>query len=772
MEQKEFDLKYCKGFHEQQLAAVHAGERAVLLLAVPGSGKTTVLIARLGYLILCRGVEPGNILTMTYTVAATGEMRSRFAARFGETWSGQMTFCTINSLATAVIRYYAQHHGRRAAFPLIEDREAARLLGQIYREVNRDFATEAAIRDLRTAITYVKNSMVSPEELEELDLGVDHLPEIFARYNEALRAMGRMDFDDQLTYAHRILTSVPAVLDHFRSRYPYLCVDESQDTSKIQHEIIRLLTGPQGNLFLVGDEDQSIYGFRAAYPQALLHFEEDYPGGKVLFMERNYRSTKAIVSAANGFVARNRFRREKTLRPTRDTGAPVRVIRALDRRAQFQYLFEVGRQCREETAILFRNNDSALPLMDRFQREGIPYNCRNMEETFFSGRVVQDVTDILRFALAPGDTELFLRIYYKFGCRISKEMAQAACGRSGQTGRPVVGELLRGRDRASYRRDALEDLADNLAELPKDGAQAALQRIWGPMKYGNYVRENDLDGGKLDILLLLAGRVPSADAFLARLEELRQLIGSHKNSPGCPLTLSTVHSSKGLEYERVYLLDTLDGILPAKNRMESREEDEIRQYEEERRIFYVAMTRAKEELYLFSCQDRTSEFVTELLAKLPRLVPEPQDLFAGISGDLTGKAYADEKKGRGRVLAQWEDRLLVEFGPGDTELLTLAQMVERRQRRYELPRPGTPAQVPSGGMPSEQVLGFVPVRKQEGSPVPHLEPGDRVLHSTFGSGVIQALGEGIAEIQFSVAYGRRRIAVKTSFQRGILRLPD
>ena len=237
----------------------------MLLLAVPGSGKTTVLIARLGYLILCQGVDPAKILTMTYTVAATGEMRRRFGARFGEEYGKAMTISTINSLAMKIIGYYARNYGRRAAFTQVEDKEAVRILGQIYREVNRDFATEAAIRDLRTAITYVKNQMLTPEELEEADLGVDHLPEIYGKYNEALRAMGRMDYDDQLTYAYTILKGYPGVLDHFRRQFTHICVDESQDTSRIQHELIRLLAGPRGSLFMVGDEDQSIYGVRPAF---------------------------------------------------------------------------------------------------------------------------------------------------------------------------------------------------------------------------------------------------------------------------------------------------------------------------------------------------------------------------------------------------------------------------------------------------------------------------------------------------------------------------
>ena len=173
---------------------------------------------------------------------------------------------------------------------------------------------------------------------------------------------------------------------HFQNRFPYICVDESQDTSRIQHAIIRLLAGKSGNIFMVGDEDQSIYGFRAAYPDALMQFEQTYPGARVLLMEENYRSTPEILHLANGFIRKNTDRRPKTVRPTRVSGANVHLISAADRTAQYAWLLDMAAHCDGQTAVLYRNNDSALPLIDLMERQGLPFRCRQMDDTFFTHR--------------------------------------------------------------------------------------------------------------------------------------------------------------------------------------------------------------------------------------------------------------------------------------------------------------------------------------------------------------------------------------------------
>ena len=308
----------------QQDAAVQAADGPVLLLAVPGSGKTTVLVARLGYLRYVRGVPPECILTMTYTVAAARDMRRRFAALFGEQESRLLEFRTINGVCSRIIRLYERTMGR-TAFRLMEDGgQKSALLGELFRGLTGEFASESTLKSLETALTYAKNQMLRGEQLEEVKVeGVD-FPAFYRAYGRALRERELMDYDDQMVYALQILRQYPQILQKVQARYSYFCVDEAQDTSKIQHEIIRLLAGRNRNLFLVGDEDQSIYGFRAAFPQALTQFDKGYPDARVLYLEQNYRSTQSIVAAADQFIQRNQNRRPKHMRAVRGRGPRCR----------------------------------------------------------------------------------------------------------------------------------------------------------------------------------------------------------------------------------------------------------------------------------------------------------------------------------------------------------------------------------------------------------------------------------------------------------------
>ncbi|MBQ9346103.1 MAG: ATP-dependent helicase, partial [Oscillibacter sp.] len=489
-----FTEKYISQLNDQQQEAVRAVDGAVLLLAVPGSGKTTVLVTRLGYMVYCCGIDPASILTMTYTVAATGDMKKRFASRFGAEYANRLEFRTINGVSSKIIQYYSENHSRRQAFALLEDEgELNRIIRQIHHDVNKEYAEASAVKDIRTGITYIKNMMIPDEELDRVDCGVENLPEIYRRYQEELKRRRAMDYDDQMCYAKRILETCPPVLDHFQERYRYLCVDEAQDTSKIQHTIIRILAEKYGNLFMVGDEDQSIYGFRAAWPDALMRFEQDHPGARVLLMERNYRSTEEIVAAANAFVSANRFRREKTIRATQGSGKQVRLVTASNREAQYQYLFHAAQTCQSETAALYRNNDSALPLIDLLERGGVPYNARKFEDTFFSHRLISDFRDIIRFASNPTDGQTFLRIYYKFGAPISKQAAQWACQRSRQSGRPIPEDLRYAPDLKPYAREAVTDLIKILPRIPHESAASALSSIWDDLRYGLYAKKARLD---------------------------------------------------------------------------------------------------------------------------------------------------------------------------------------------------------------------------------------------------------------------------------------
>ena len=616
MTPEEFSAQYMAHFSAQQKAAVQAVNGAVLLLAVPGSGKTTVLVTRLGYLALCCGVDPGSILVMTYTVAATQELRARFAALFPQLSGRTPQFRTINGLSAKIIESCSRLRG--PAFTLQENEgELAALVGRICLELHGEYPTDATVREIRTAITYCKNMMLGADEIRAQHFDVPGFFTIYTRYCQALRAARQMDYDDQMIYAYRMLCKHPQILRHFQQRYRYFCVDEAQDTSKIQYAILALLASASGNLFMVGDEDQSIYGFRAAYPQALLDFEQDHPGAKVLLMEENFRSDAGIVQAADRFIQKNTFRHVKRMKAARGSSASVREIPLRSRGQQYTYLAKVAADCDRQTAVLYRDNECALPLIDLLERNGIDYRMRQMEMTFFSHRIVSDLTCVLRLAIDPYDTEAFLQVYYKLGTYIKKADARYIAELSRQRHMPVLDAALECGRLNAHALAGTKTLRTHLRNMLNERADKALYRITEYLGYADYLTRSGINGeNKLAILRTLASREASPAAFLARMEALQEIIQQKETNPDCQVYLSTIHASKGLEYDTVYLMDVIDGILPeqvpASQRFASKKEKEI--YEEERRLFYVGVTRAKNRLYLFTA-NRKSTFCEDFFGK-------------------------------------------------------------------------------------------------------------------------------------------------------------
>ncbi len=601
MTDQEFKETFQIHLNPQQEAAVLQTEGPVLLLAVPGSGKTTVLVTRLGYLLYCKGVSPDRLLTVTYTVAAAGEMKRRFAAKFGEEHAGRLAFRTINGLCATVVNTYARWKGT-TPFALANDEgKLNNLLRELLQRTGTDWPSEQQIKDARTHITYCKNQMLTEAEIHAYRVEGMDFPAIYFEYQDYLRRSKHMDFDDQMVFTYRIFRQYPEILAHFQDRWPYLCVDEAQDTSKIQHVILQLLAQKSRNLFLVGDEDQSIYGFRAAFPQALLDFESAWPGAHVLLMETNYRSTGAIVERADAFIQRNQDRHPKHMETHNPQGAPVRKVTLADYSRQYRYLARVARDCQRPTAVLYRNNDSALPLIDLLEREKIPYSCRQREGFFFTSPIVRDLTDILAFAYDPTDRERFLRFYYKLDLKVKKTVVTQALRVHGE-GEPVLDALLAGAALEPWQMGRAKALRTHFSKLPQLTAFAALQRIVKYMGYGDYLKEQRMDTAKLDILLALAQQAKEPADLLERLGELRELLGEGSAPADSPFVLSTIHASKGLEYDRVILMDVMDGVFPNVSGPEDRAA-----LEEERRLFYVGVTRAREQLDVLTYEAKFGE---------------------------------------------------------------------------------------------------------------------------------------------------------------------
>lgn len=651
MEWKEFETTFSVKLNQQQKEAVQSTKGPVLLLAVPGSGKTTVLVTRLGYMIYCKNIPPERILTVTYTVAATKDMSERFAVRFGEDMAKRLEFRTINGICARIIQYYGRRIGK-TPFELVKDEKATTgMLIRICQDHGMGYPTESDLKNVRTLITYIKNMMLNEEELQKLEEESDiRIAGIYREYCRQMREQKLMDYDDQMLYAYNILRKDPGVLAYFQNRYPYICVDEAQDTSKIQHAIIALLAAGTGNLFMVGDEDQSIYGFRAAYPEALLSFEKKHPGAKVLLMEENFRSNAKIVEAADKFIQKNTLRHEKHMRAAREAGADIREISLKSRKAQYVYLMKAAQECTTgmagmsgseehrgradasvtETAVLYRDNECAIPLIDLLERKNIPYRMRNADLSFFTHRTVLDVQNIIRFAMDPKDTELFMQIYYRLKLFFNKKDALRYAQISQEKDMEVLDAALKYGNLEKYQEDNIRNLKRQMVRILNMPGDEAVNQILTYMGYQDYLKKMGMNANKLETVKLIGSRVESPEKLLERLEELRTIIQEKVSDKDCPLILSTMHASKGLEYDTVYLLDVMDGILPEKVLANPRtaSKEELETYEEERRLFYVGVTRAKNQLNVFTT-NKPSKFCSELLGKR-NLRENQQKEYAGI----------------------------------------------------------------------------------------------------------------------------------------------
>lgn len=655
----EFTSRFPIQLNQQQESAVQSVEGPVLLLAVPGSGKTTVLVTRLGYMIFCKGIAPERILTVTYTVAATKDMAARFARCFGADMAERLEFRTINGICARVIQYCSWKSGRTAFSLLTDEKRIAAMLSGIYQRIEHSYPTESDLQNVRTLITFIKNRMLGEEEIRALEKDAEiQLLRIYKAYNAELREHQLMDYDDQMVYAYTMLQRFPWLREHFQQQYPYICVDEAQDTSKIQHAIIALLASRTENLFMVGDEDQSIYGFRAAYPDALLEFEQHHPGARVLLMEENFRSDASIVRAADRFIQKNTLRHEKHMQPARPKQREIREIPLANRKAQYSYLLKVAEDCTaayaadpkrravaadevkeradggpatdalhadrrrslSPIAVLYRDHECALPLIDLLERNGVPYRMRNADIGFFTNRVVLDICNIIRLAENPLNTELFMQLYYKLGTYLRKQDAQSIADISQLEGISVWDVALKHGGLNAYTKGKVRAIQTHMRNMLKESAGRAVYRIVEYMGYREYMERSEIKDTKLDILRILADQEDSPRHLVDRLEKLRQVLKEKSSERDCPFILSTIHASKGLEYDSVYLLDVIDGVLPAQipKDLKKAEKTELEAYEEERRLFYVGITRAKDQLYVFTMKTQHSAFCDELFRRTPK----------------------------------------------------------------------------------------------------------------------------------------------------------
>ncbi|WP_042463119.1 ATP-dependent helicase [Neobacillus dielmonensis] len=612
--------------NEVQKKAVLHTEGPLLLLASPGSGKTTTTIMRIGYLIEEKGVHPTRIKAVTFSKAAANDMRQRFQRFFPEYTDQSVDFSTIHSLAFEVVREY--FYKNRVSYQIIEGNKEApiqktALIKQLFNRFTNEIMSEDQLEELTTFISFIKNKMVPRKDWETVNCGVPSALQIFQEYeNYKKSAMGKLllDFDDMLTIANDVFHKDASLLRKYQQRYDYVLTDESQDTSMVQHSIIEKLVKPHRNLYVVADDDQSIYTWRAAEPQYLLDFKQVYPDAAILMMEQNYRSSKEIVDTANQFIKQNKHRYIKNMFTENPSHQPIMIANLDDFAQQASYLVGkiAGLDHYKDAAVLFRNNSSSILLVNEFERAGIPFYIKDHDNRFFSHWVVKDILNFMRLSYSDKRVDIFEQIYKKLPIFITKEkMAEL---KQYPHNVSVFDHLLKIMDpkRAEQITECRLAFVMMKGKRPFEvmkiirgvlGYEKTLEKIAKNLKFNK-----DYLLGILHTLEQIAEPLKTMEEFAARLEHLRKVIHSSKfKKNDNVVTLSTFHSSKGLEFKNVYMIDLIQGVIPTDDDLEDTD-----LLEEAVRLFYVGMTRAKSNLELitykkqFGKSVRPSQFVLDV----------------------------------------------------------------------------------------------------------------------------------------------------------------
>jgi DNA helicase-2/ATP-dependent DNA helicase PcrA len=626
-----------------QRAAVAAVEGPVLILAGAGSGKTRVITHRVAHLVLDLGVPSEHVLAVTFTNKAAEEMRAR-AERLLQGQAMRAWISTFHSLCVRLLRREAAAAGLPSGFLIYDETDQLSAVKEALRALDLSEKLHPP-RRLLSRISARKNSGRTGNE-EDDGLAASLTERVTERYTAILQAAGALDFDDLLLRAKDLLAGNEAVRESWRRRFPYVLVDEYQDTNRAQYELVRLLAGPGGNLTVVGDEDQSIYSWRGADIQNILDFERDFPGARVFRLEENYRSTQRVLDVAAALVSRNVRRKGKTLRAVHEGGEPVRLHEALDEYEEAAWVVErtARLRARGRVAVLMRMNAQSRLLEEGLLRARVPYLVLG-GVGFYERREVKDVLAYLRLVQNPRDSVALRRVINVpprgIGQKTVDEIERAAATRSESAWDALVRlsdeAALPGRALVPLRqfRDGVEELR---AEAPLLGVRRLLERTLERTGYSAALAREDSQESqeRLENLAELVAAAadyeqredaPSLAGFLDRaalVSETDRLRGD------VPVVLMTLHAAKGLEFESVFLVGLEEGLLPHSRSLASPEG-----LEEERRLCYVGMTRAMERLHLSWARSR-AVFGQRRLTQPSRFLEEVEAVGLERSGGLLG----------------------------------------------------------------------------------------------------------------------------------------
>lgn len=609
-------------FNESQRTAINHFDGPALVLAGPGSGKTAVVTMRVKTLIEKYHVEPSNILVITFTKAAANEMKERFHKLMGR--SGvPVSFGTFHGVYFTILRHAYNYN----AANIILEEEQFSIIKKIITKYNIEYDNEKDfMAGIISEISLVKGDMLDLNNYYSKNCAQDVFRDIYLEYDKALKNMRKIDFDDMILYCYELFKERKDILSAWQNKYRYILIDEFQDINKLQYDVIKMLAMPQNNLFVVGDDDQSIYGFRGSRPEIMLSFPKEFKNTKVMELDVNYRCQKNIVDDAMMLISHNKNRYVKNVKAANSPSNTVEIKEYPDVFEEVGYFLDRIKDYHDEgmdysdMAILTRTNEGARYAIEKLMENNIPFRAKDTIPSIYNHWISKNIFAYIDMALGNRDRAIFMQIMNRPKRYISRDVLTS----------PTIdfddirNEYLHSKSWMIERIDDLEGDLHVLSTLNPFGAINYIRRKIGYDDYlREYARELDINEDELfDVINELQESCREFNDYFAWFRHIDQyevmLKEKNKkqndaNEKESAVNIVTMHSAKGLEYETVFILDANEGITPYKKALLDNE------IEEERRMFYVAMTRAKEHLHIGYVQNRfnkemeTSRFINEIM---------------------------------------------------------------------------------------------------------------------------------------------------------------
>ncbi|QYE97688.1 ATP-dependent helicase [Paraclostridium sordellii] len=659
--------------NENQKDAVLHINGPCMVLAGPGSGKTRVITYRILNLVLNNNINPKNILAISFTKASSMEMKNRALSLSNDRRLNSVNYGTFHSVFFRILRFFENYE----LDCILDEKNKKFAIKGILKNLNVENAEdEDTILGVINEISYVKNELMDKADFDSEILTSDEFCRVYNMYEEYKESIKKIDFDDMLIKTYNLLKQNKRILDRVRSAYRYILVDEFQDINKVQFEVIKLIASPNNNIFVVGDEDQSIYGFRGSRPDFLLEFEDYFKGSKKYVLDINYRSKKDITDIANKLIQNNENRYEKSIKCDREHKGIVKYINTEDAEEEAKFIAkDILSKCEDnctnydDFAIIYRTNIQSRALVDAFMDMHIPFVVRDSIVTIYDHWVARDLLAYLRLGIDTTLSEDWIRIINKPFRYISKDSIKLA-----SEDRDFIGALINKANLHPKQVKTLNDLEIDLSYLKTLSPKNAISYIRTSLDYDRYVLDYCSNRkikptGLIEILNELESsstHFKTINEYLEHIEKVKsEIVESRNNKNSEGVIFTTMHSAKGLEFPYVYIIGANEGTIPHEKSYDIEDDKKRKEaIEEERRLLYVGITRAQDELYISSPKNKygrkvfQSRFIDEIKS------PTKEDIKAIKIGDK----IVHNKFGDGVIIGKDGKMIEVKFKRGVKDL--------------------------------------------------------------------------------------------------------